>query len=159
MMDDLARSVLNAARTRGWRIATAESCTGGAVCAALTRIAGASDVIEAGLITYSNTAKMRMLGVQKDVLDQFGAVSQQVAAQMAAGAAKSADVELAVAITGIAGPGGSDFKPEGRVCFGMYAPTGHHTETVEFGALGRNAVQTAATQHALTLLLNAAQSS
>jgi nicotinamide-nucleotide amidase len=151
-----AEGILSAARARGWRIATAESCTGGMVAAALTDIAGSSDVFEVGYITYSNAAKMDLLAVQADTLARFGAVSEQVAAEMVRGAAHRAGVALAVSITGIAGPGGSEFKPEGRVCFGLVRP-GHPviTETVEFGPLGRAGVRAAARDHALALLAQA----
>ncbi len=137
-------------------IATAESCTGGMVAAALTDIAGASDVIDRGFVTYTNAAKRDMLGVRAETLDAFGAVSEQVAREMADGALSHSGATLAVAITGIAGPGGSEFKPEGRVCFGL-AKSGRPTfaETVEFGALGRANVRTAARDHALALLARA----
>ncbi|MDP3264642.1 MAG: nicotinamide-nucleotide amidohydrolase family protein [Tabrizicola sp.] len=145
--------VLRQARFWGIRIATAESCTGGMVAAALTDIAGSSDVFERGYVTYSNAAKVQMLGVSEATLAAHGAVSEPVAREMAEGALARAGVELAVSITGIAGPGGSEFKPEGRVCFGL-ARRGEPTrvETVEFGAVGRAKVRKAATAHALALL-------
>lgn len=151
-----ARRVLDTARARGSKIATAESCTGGMVAAALTDIAGSSAVVDRGFVTYSNAAKQDMLGVSERALDQYGAVSEEVAREMARGALARSQSALAVSITGIAGPGGSDFKPEGRVCFGL-AQTGRETvtETVEFGALGRDAVRLAARDHALALLLAA----
>ena len=149
-----AERILELARDRGMRIATAESCTGGMVAAALTDIAGSSDVFERGFVTYSNAAKMELLGVRAETLRAHGAVSEEVAAEMASGALSAAPVELAVSITGIAGPGGSESKPEGRVCFGM-AETGRDvfTETVEFGALGRAEVRAASRDHALSMLL------
>ena len=150
--------ILAAARARGWRIATAESCTGGMVAAALTDIAGSSDVFERGFITYSNLAKRQMIGVRTASLTDFGAVSEEVAREMAEGALVASDTHLAVSVTGIAGPGGSEFKPEGWVCFGLAIqgrPT--FTETVEFGALGRERVRTAARDHALALLARALQ--
>jgi nicotinamide-nucleotide amidase len=150
---DLATNILAAARARNVTIATAESCTGGMVAAALTDIAGSSDVFDRGFITYSNAAKVEMLGVSPQTLATDGAVSEAVAVEMAAGALRNAGVALAVSITGIAGPGGSEHKPEGRVCFGLAQrgqPT--RTETVEFGALGRAAVRQKATDHALGLL-------
>lgn len=150
-----AGTILTAARARGWRIATAESCTGGLVAAALTDLPGSSDVFECGYVTYSNAAKVAMLGVSQPTLDAHGAVSEAVALDMAAGARRNAGVDLAVSITGIAGPGGSEFKPEGRVCFGLASPAGVSTETVEFGALGRAQVRAAARDHALALLLKA----
>ena len=151
-----AEAVLARARFWGRRIATAESCTGGMVAAALTDIAGSSDVFDRGFVTYSNAAKVQMLGVKPATLGAQGAVSEPVALEMAEGARAAAGVDLAVAITGIAGPGGSEFKPEGRVCFALAqdgAPT--VVQTVDFGALGRDRVRAAARDHALTLLLAA----
>ena len=152
--DTLARAaaVLEAARVRGWKIVTAESCTGGLICGALTDVAGSSDVVDCGHVTYSNAAKIRMLGVRPATLAEHGAVSEAVAAEMAEGARERAGVDLAVAVTGIAGPGGSEFKPEGRVCFAIATPSATHHETVEFGALGRAAVRSATVAHALGLL-------
>jgi nicotinamide-nucleotide amidase len=149
-------ALIAAARAAGVKIATAESCTGGLVAAALTDIAGASDVVERGFVTYSNAAKQELLGVQAATLAAHGAVSEPVAREMAEGALAHAPVDLAVSITGIAGPGGSEFKPEGRVCFGL-ARRGRapRVETVEFGALGRDRVRAAACDHALMLLARA----
>lgn len=148
--------LLARARDRGLRIATAESCTGGMVAAALTDVAGSSDVFERGFVTYSNAAKVQMLGVSPETLAAHGAVSEPVAREMAEGALAQSAAGVAVSITGIAGPGGSEFKPEGRVCFGL-ARVGRESlvETVEFGALGRAKVRAAATEHALGLLMGA----
>lgn len=145
--------ILALARHRGLRIATAESCTGGMVAAALTDVAGSSDVFERGFVTYSNAAKVDLLGVSEATLAAHGAVSEEVAREMAEGALAHSAADLAVSITGIAGPGGSEFKPEGRVCFGL-AQRGREArgETVDFGALGRDKVRKAATTHALDLL-------
>ena len=145
--------MLQSARAGGITIATAESCTGGMVAAALTDIAGSSDVFDRGFVTYSNAAKVAMLGVSAATLAEFGAVSVEVAVEMAEGALRQSTATLTVSITGIAGPGGSEFKPEGRVCFGL-ARLNHPTrvETVEFGALGRARVRAAARDHALALL-------
>jgi len=153
-----ARAVLVACRNRGLRLVTAESCTGGMVAAALTSIAGSSDVVDGGFVTYSNEVKQRLLGVKADTLARFGAVSEQVAAQMAEGARTGANSDLAVSATGIAGPGGSEFKPEGRVCFAI-AANGAQTQayTCEFGAIGRAGVRKAATLFALNLLTEAAR--
>jgi nicotinamide-nucleotide amidase len=152
----IAADILTAARAKGIRIATAESCTGGMVAAALTDIAGSSDVFDRGFVTYSNDAKIDMLGVQPTTLVAHGAVSEQIAQEMAEGALTHANATLAVSITGIAGPGGSEFKPEGRVCFGL-AQSGHptQTQTVEFGPLGRAVVRAAAAEYALGLLAHA----
>ncbi|NEX44960.1 CinA family protein [Pseudotabrizicola algicola] len=151
-----AEQVLALARAKGVRIATAESCTGGLIAGALTEVAGSSDVFDRGFVTYSNRAKVEMLDVREKTLASHGAVSQEVAAEMARGALTRAGVGLAVSVTGIAGPGGSEFKPEGRVCFGI-AETGRavRTQTVEFGAIGRRAVRQASVSHALMLLAEA----
>ena len=148
-----AAEVLQAARFWGVTIATAESCTGGLIAGALTDVAGSSDVFDRGFVTYSNAAKREMLGVRAETLDAFGAVSEEVAREMAEGALRASAAGLAVAVTGIAGPGGSEFKPEGRVCFGL-AQRGRATvvETVEFGALGRAKVRAATVAHALDML-------
>jgi nicotinamide-nucleotide amidase len=145
--------LLQRARAVGVTIATAESCTGGMVAAALTDIAGSSDVFDRGFVTYSNAAKVAMLGVTAASLERFGAVSEEVALEMAEGALVQSGAGLAVSVTGIAGPGGSEFKPEGRVCFGVMRRGAQAVaETVEFGALGRAAVRLAARDHALGLL-------
>lgn len=153
MTAGLAAQVLEAARARGLMIATAESCTGGMVAAALTDIAGASDCFERGFVTYSNAAKIDLLGVAADTLAAHGAVSEPVAGQMAAGALAAGAAGIAVAVTGIAGPGGAGHKPEGQVCFGL-ARTGRpvQVQTVDFGPLGRAGVRLAATRHALAML-------
>ena len=113
-----AREVVEANRTAGRRLAVAESCTGGLVCAALTEIPGSSDVFEAGYVTYSNAAKITELKVSADVVDTFGSVSVATAWAMARGALAASDADVAVAITGIAGPGGgTPQKPVGTVVF------------------------------------------
>jgi nicotinamide-nucleotide amidase len=152
---DRATALLAVARARGLRVATAESCTGGLVAGAITDIAGSSDVFDRGFVTYSNAAKVQMLGVSADTLARHGAVSEEVAREMARGARDRSDAQVAVSVTGIAGPGGSEFKPEGRVCFGIAGPWGTQSTTVEFGALGRARVRAASVDHALDLLLQA----
>jgi nicotinamide-nucleotide amidase len=147
-----AAHLLDLARTCGIKVALAESCTGGMIAAALTDIAGSSDVLDRGWVTYSNSAKMQMLGILSDTLDDFGAVSEEIAREMAQGAFDRSDAQISLSVTGIAGPGGSEHKPEGRVCFGVATGDGVHTETVEFGALGRGHVRAAALAHALDLL-------
>ena len=148
-------NILRYAQDRGVMIATAESCTGGMIAAALTDVAGASAVVERGFVTYTNAAKQEMLGVSADTLARYGAVSEEVAEEMARGAVAASHAQLAVSVTGIAGPGGSEFKPEGRVCFGICFGETLHSETVEFGALGRENVRAAARDHGLALLLTA----
>jgi nicotinamide-nucleotide amidase len=126
------------------------------ISAALTDVAGSSDVFDRGFVTYSNEAKMQMLGVRHATLEVHGAVSEEVAREMAEGALDHSTATLAVSVTGIAGPGGSEFKPEGRVCFGL-SQVGRETrvETVEFGALGRAGVRQSTVAHALGLLAGA----
>jgi nicotinamide-nucleotide amidase len=152
-----AAALLDLCRDKGLRLASAESCTGGMIGAALTDIAGSSDVFERGVITYSNAAKVALLGVSEATLQDHSAVSEAVAREMAEGLLARAPVDIAVSVTGIAGPGGSERKPEGRVCFGLATTAGSRTETVDFGALGRARVRAAATAHALALLAAAAR--
>ncbi|WP_265499961.1 CinA family protein [Paracoccus beibuensis] len=151
----VAAEVLEAARARRVLIATAESCTGGLIAGALTEVPGSSDAVDRGFVTYSNVAKMQMLGVQRDTLADHGAVSEEVAGEMAAGALRNSDAGIVISVTGIAGPGGSEHKPEGRVCFGVAQHFGVTTSTVEFGAIGRQRVRAATVEHALNLLLDA----
>lgn len=153
-----AARLFDLARAKGIVIATAESCTGGMVSAAITDIAGSSAIFDRGFVTYTNEAKIAMLGVSAATLDAFGAVSEEVAQEMCRGALANSNATLAVSISGIAGPGGSDFKPEGRVCFGITDGTATQTETVEFGTLGRDKVRQAARDHALALLIKASDS-
>lgn len=150
----LAETVLAEARSKGLKIATAESCTGGLVGGALTEIAGSSDVFVEGFITYSNEAKMATLGVVVDTLDKFGAVSAPTAVAMAEGAIANSRADRSVAITGVAGPGGGTAtKPVGLVHFAA-ARRGGKTEFEHknFGDIGRAQVRMAAVVHALDLL-------
>jgi len=152
--NDLARDIIEKAKRAGLKIATAESCTGGMVSAALTDIAGSSAVLDRGFVTYSNEAKAEMLGVDPALILQHGAVSESVARAMAEGALKSSNADLSVAITGIAGPGGgSDTKPVGLVHFAS-ARKGQATRHIEkrFGDLGRIHVREAATLQALRMI-------
>lgn len=151
-----AEALLAAARATGDMVATAESCTGGMVGAAITDLPGSSDIFDRGFVTYSNAAKIAMLGVDPWLIETHGAVSEEVARAMAEGALDRSLASVAVAVTGIAGPGGSEHKPEGRVCFGL-ARSGLRTttETVEFGAIGRAQVRQATVDHALDLLVAA----
>ena len=146
-------ALLELARQKGAMIATAESCTGGLIAAALTEIAGSSDVVDRGFVTYSNDAKQDMLGVRAETLAQFGAVSEETAREMASGALSRSRATIAVSVTGIAGPGGgSSEKPVGRVCFGLASDRGTISETVDFGDIGRSEVRAATVRHALALL-------
>lgn len=152
-----ADAVLQACRAAGLQVATAESCTGGLIAAALTAIAGSSDVVDRGFVTYSNAAKTQMLGVPADLIAGVGAVSAEVAQAMAAGALARSNAQLCVAVTGIAGPGGgSAEKPVGLVWFGL-ACAGRATLTGHRIFPGsRDEVRRATVAHALALLLAAA---
>ena len=148
-----ARRLLALARARGLKIATAESCTGGLVAGALTEIPGSSDVVERGFVTYSNAAKHEMLGVPLATLNKFGAVSRQTAAAMARGALKHSDADLAVAITGIAGPGGATpGKPVGLVHFAAAARGRVIARAKKFGDVGRRKVRQKSVDEALAML-------
>jgi nicotinamide-nucleotide amidase len=152
------RAVVEANRAAGLRVAVAESCTGGLVSAALTEAAGSSDVFEAGFVTYSNEAKEDILGVSDEVIDTFGSVSIAAAWSMAQGILEKSRADVAVAITGIAGPaGGSQRKPVGTVVFAV-ARRGQNpdkviADTKEFGDLGRGGVRLQAALCALELLM------
>jgi nicotinamide-nucleotide amidase len=150
----IARRVLDLCRARGLHIATAESCTGGLVAAALTDIAGSSDVVDCGLVTYSNEAKHKLLGVPAATLQRHGAVSRETAAAMAKGALKNSQADIAVAITGIAGPGGgSKRKPVGLVYFAAANRDGRHlARRRRFGKIGRAKVRSRSVAEALALL-------
>lgn len=150
----LAEALLAEARAKGVKIATAESCTGGLVAAALTEIPGSSDVFERGFVTYSNEAKMEALGVVEDTLDKFGAVSAPTAVAMAEGAIANSRAHVSVAITGVAGPGGGTAKkPVGLVYFAA-ARRGGATdfEHRNFGDIGRTEIRMASVVVALELL-------
>jgi nicotinamide-nucleotide amidase len=155
---EAARRVVEANRAAGKRVALAESCTGGLVAAALSEIPGCSEVVDAGFVTYSNESKVAMLGVSLDVLETFGAVSIAVAWAMVHGALAKTNADTAVAITGIAGPGGgSEKKPVGTVVFAR-AERGadqeeHAADVRQFGDLGRGGVRLQAALFALELLM------
>jgi len=162
MSDDLraaAATVLDLCRARGLKVATAESCTGGLVAGALTEIAGSSDVVDRGFVTYSNEAKQRMLGVSAETLDKFGAVSRQTAEEMARGALGRGGADLVVAITGIAGPGGgSKDKPVGLVHFAAAARSGALThKEMRYGDIGRSLVREKSVLQALEMLKTLAE--
>ncbi len=151
---ELSQTVLGACREARLKVATAESCTGGLVAAALTEIAGSSDVVERGFVTYSNEAKTELLGVPAEMIAAHGAVSAQVATAMVQGALARAPVELAVSITGIAGPGGATTgKPVGLVYFAV-ARKGGSSRVERHNYQGdRASIRAAATERALELLL------
>jgi len=149
---DLAERILSLLRARGTMVATAESCTGGLIAAALTHIAGSSDVMERGFVTYSNAAKTELLGVPATLIETHGAVSQQIARAMAEGALLHSRADIAVSVTGIAGPGGgSDEKPVGLVWFGLAK---RHGECHEYQCIfpgDRALIRAQATRYALML--------
>jgi len=158
MIDEPTRAaatrVLESCRAKDLMVATAESCTGGLVAAALTDIAGSSDVVDRGFVTYSNAAKMAMLGVLPDTLEANGAVSRQTAEAMAQGAIENSNADLSVAVTGIAGPGGgSADKPVGLVHFAAASNDGRliHREQ-RFGDLGRAEIRQRSVLVALAML-------
>jgi nicotinamide-nucleotide amidase len=157
---DEAAVLLDACRTKGVKLATAESATGGLIAAVLTAIAGASDVVERGFVTYSNDAKRELLGVPAATLEAHGAVSEATARAMAQGAIAHSHAQVAVSVTGVAGPdGGTAEKPVGLVHF-AYAGPGAAIVAIErrFGDLGRSAIRTASVEQALQLLERAALS-
>jgi nicotinamide-nucleotide amidase len=148
----LAEAVLAACRARRWRLATAESCTGGLVAAALTAIPDASEVVESAFVTYSNRAKMDSLGVPQDTIAEHGAVSAETAMAMARGAVARARVDLAVSVTGLAGPGGATpEKPLGLVYLGVATRDGARVERRIFAG-DRTEIRRAALVAALEIL-------
>lgn len=149
---EMAQEVITLADRKGAKLSTAESCTGGLIAGTLTAIPGSSAVVEGGIVSYSNTVKHAVLGVSNEDLDQFGAVSEQVAKQMAQGSRRGLDTTIAVAVTGIAGPGGgSAEKPVGTVWFGIDSPAGTATEACHFKG-DRDAVRDQTVIHALELI-------
>ena len=149
----IAKEVFDIASLKKTVIASAESCTGGMLSSAITDIPGSSAIFECGFVTYSNISKMKFLNVNQITLESFGAVSEEVAAEMAIGALKNSKADIAISITGIAGPGRSNTKPEGMVCFSVaFEKDIKLTKTKQFGPLGRDIVREKATIHGLNLL-------
>lgn len=154
-IDALAREVIRTADAKGLMIATAESCTGGLVAGALTAVAGSSAVVDRGFVTYSNAAKSDLVDVPAALIEAYGAVSEPVARAMAEGAVARSAAQVAVSITGIAGPGGgSPEKPVGLVHFAATGPSGQIHVEKRFGDLGRTAVRLESVRVALHLLLD-----
>jgi nicotinamide-nucleotide amidase len=152
LLDD-AETLLAACRARGVRLATAESCTGGLIAATLTAIAGASDVVERGFITYSNAAKHELLGVPLELIARAGAVSDEVARAMAEGALACSRADIAVSVTGVAGPGGgSAEKPVGLVCCGLAQRGRPVAGDRQIFPGDRTAIRAAAVAHAFALI-------
>ena len=138
----------------GYTVSFAESCTGGLCCGTLVNVANASKVLNASFVTYANAAKIRFLGVEADTILNYGVVSEQVAAQMARGVAKTTESNVGVGISGIAGPGGGTAKkPVGMVCFGFCVQDQVQTYTCQFGNLGRNRVRESAVEFVFSKLL------
>ncbi len=149
-----AKDVLDVCREAGLKIATAESCTGGLIAAALTSVPGSSDVVDRGFVTYSNEAKSQLLKVPAQDIEQFGAVSEAVARSMATGALERSLADIAVSVTGVAGPGGgSEEKPVGLVHFAVASASGGvlHAE-MRYGDLGRDEIRAESVRTALGLL-------
>ena len=129
----IAQQTMAALIEKGVRMATVESCTGGGIAKLVTDLAGSSAVFECGFVTYSNESKQQMVGVSSQALEKFGAVSEQVASEMASGALRKANAGITVSVTGIAGPdGGTDYKPVGTVCFGWAYDGSTITEIKQF---------------------------
>lgn len=149
-----AKTINHTLVARGQMIVTAESCTGGLISAALTDVPGSSQAVFGGFITYANGAKTAMIGVPKDLIDQYGAVSEPVARAMAEGALRTAGVDIAIAVTGVAGPGGgSEDKPVGLVHFGCATKAGTEVQERRFGDLGRQGIREATVAAALDMVL------
>ncbi len=153
-----AASLLELCRSRKLRLATVESCTGGLVSALLTEVPGSSDVVDRGFVTYSNAAKTELVDVPVELIAAHGAVSEPVARAMAAGALARSEADIAVAVTGVAGPGGGTAaKPVGMVCFGVVRRGGQAAAITErFGDIGRTTIRIQAVDTALRLLREAA---
>lgn len=150
----LAAAVITALVGRGATVAAAESCTGGLIAGALTSVAGSSEAVWGGFVTYSNAAKEMLLGVKAETLGAHGAVSAETVAEMAAGARRASGASYAIAVTGIAGPGGATAdKPVGLVWFGLAGPEGVTTNRRLFGDIGRAEVRAATVLHALDMLM------
>ena len=150
----LAKAVVEECANQQAMIATAESCTGGLISAALTDVSGSSAIFDRGFTTYSNQAKEELLGVSKSLLEKYGAVSAEVAEAMAIGALKRSLATVTVSVTGIAGPsGGTAEKPVGLVWFGLADQSNVHVEQKVFADKDRDAVRQATVHHALTLIL------
>ncbi len=152
-IQQLAQQIVAASSARGLMLATAESCTGGLVAGVLTAIAGSSAALDRGFVTYSNEAKIQMLGVPEGTLAAHGAVSEATALAMARGAVARSRASVSVSITGVAGPGGgSPDKPVGLVHFAAEGPKGLRHREERFGDIGRDAVRLASVRTALTML-------
>ena len=150
---NMERDLINALREKGWRMAAAESCTGGRIAQRITAVPGASDVFSGSMVSYSCETKQSALGVRAETLDKYGAVSEETAREMASGALRITEADVAVSVTGIAGPGGgSPEKPVGTVCFGISAVSGTEAVRVQFDpAHSREEIRREAAAYALRL--------
>jgi nicotinamide-nucleotide amidase len=149
-----AKTINHTLAARGEMIVTAESCTGGLICGALTDVPGSSEAVYGGFVTYANGAKTEMIGVPAELIEKHGAVSEPVARAMAEGALNAAGVDIAIAVTGVAGPGGdSEDKPVGLVHFGCATKAGTSVQKRNFGDLGRQGIREAAVEVALDMVL------
>ena len=141
--------VLSFLSEHGWQITFAESCTGGLLCASLVDLPSASSVLSESYVTYANEAKMRLVGVSEETLRRYGAVSEQTAGEMAKGASERANAQVAISVSGIAGPtGGTEEKPIGTVCFGFFVNGELLTSKEQFGNIGRSEVRNASVSFA-----------
>lgn len=149
-----AEVLVNVLIEKGYTISFAESCTGGKMAAAIVDVPDASKVLNASFITYANEAKMKYAKVASQTLEKYGAVSEETAGEMAAGTAAANHADVAVGISGVAGPGGgTDEKPVGMVCFGYFIAGNLWTETVCFGNIGRNKVRDMSVEHVIDMLI------
>ena len=138
----MEEQVVNKLIDRGFRISFAESCTGGLCCGTLVNVSNASKVLDMSFVTYANEAKVELINVNPETIENYGVVSEQVAGEMCKGVAEKAHSEVGVGITGVAGPtGGTAKKPVGMVCFGFYVLGNVTTRTMQFGNIGRNEVR------------------
>lgn len=149
-----AEKLVNILIEKGYRISCAESCTGGKLTGAIVDVADASRVLDASIVTYSNEAKIKYLGVKKETLARYGAVSEETAREMALGIAKANLAQIGVGVTGLAGPGGgTKDKPVGMVCFGFFISGEITTVTKQFGDIGRNQVREKSVEFVLETLI------
>lgn len=151
-MLDLARDFLSAMRAKGWKFTSAESCTGGLIAGLLTEIAGSSDVVDRGFVTYSNEAKTALVNVPPDMIAAYGAVSEEVVRAMAEGALRNSLADVSVAVSGVAGPGGGTAdKPVGRVHIAASSKTNRLHKRMDYGDLGRSEIRRCTVVDALAL--------
>lgn len=149
-----AEKLVNILIEKGYRISCAESCTGGKLTGAIVDVADASKVLDASIVTYSNESKIKYLGVKKETLARYGAVSEETAREMALGIAKANLAQIGVGVTGLAGPGGgTKDKPVGMVCFGFFISGEITTVTKQFGDIGRNQVREKSVEFVLETLI------